>query len=167
MDKKKLAILGLGAVVLYFILRPKTAKAATISSGETPVTPPTNAPTNEKLVDPSTGAVLAGPSTPIASGQKYTVEKGESWSNIASRVYGDFRWWPWLWDTNRSANRFTNPDVLAVGAVIDLPVAPPVDPAYKSAIFARAKAHLDYWKSKKTNPRLAMPKSVTSPTPVA
>ena len=171
MDKKLLAYLGVGAVLLYIILKPKTAAAAPTQVAPTPVVPPEapakpNAPTTETFKDPGTGATLVGPSEPIKSGQSYTVKSGESWSNIASRVYSDFRWWPFLWDHNRRtfANRFKAPDVLAVGDVIEIPAAPPVDAAYKSAIALRAKAHLDYWK--KAAPRGSMPTVILVLTPL-
>lgn len=174
MDKKMLAYLGVGAVLLYVILKPKSAAAAPATALPPPTVTPepalqTNAPTAETFKDPGTGATLVGPSEPIRSGQNYTVKAGESWSNIASRVYKDFRWWPFLWDHNRRTfpNRFTLPDSLPVGSVIEIPNAPPTDPAYKDIIMARAKAHLDYWKAKPTLPKtVPMPPIVSSLTPL-
>lgn len=163
---KKLVYIGVGAVLLYLILKPKPVAAAVLPAPAPAPEPSSkpNAPTAEKFVDPGTGATLVGPSEPIRSGQTYTVRAGESWSNIASRVYKDFRWWPFLWDHNRRAfpNRFASPDVLAVGSVIEIPAAVPLDAAYKATIFARAKAHLDYWK--KPAPRGTMPAIVRALT---
>lgn len=157
---KKLAYIGLGAVVLYLMLRPKKASASTLTSradaaqkelerevGPTPAQPP-NAPTGDSFKDPGTGQTIAGPSEPISSSGKHTVARGESWSNIASRAYGDYRWWPFLWDSNRGGNRFVSPDTLAVGAVIDLPAAVPPGPRYKARIFERAAAHAEWWQTK-------------------
>ena len=171
MDKKTLAYIGVGAVLLYLILKPKPVSAAVLPApAPAPEAPQkANAPTTEKFVDSATGATLVGPSEPIRSGQTYTVRAGESWSNIASRVYKDFRWWPFLWDHNRRTfpNRFVMPDTLAVGAVIEIPTAPPADAAYKATIFARAKAHLDYWKAKPSLPKTAsMPPLVLVLTPL-
>ena len=53
---------------------------------------------------------------------------------------------------------------VAVGDVIEIPAAPPVDAAYKSAIALRAKAHLDYWK--KAAPRGSMPTVILVLTPL-
>ena len=172
MNTKTLAAVGLGAVLLYFILKPKTAAAVALPT-PAPVGPPApapeaavkpNAPTTETFKDPATGVTLVGPSEPIQAGLPYTVKAGESWSNIAARTYGDFRWWPFLWDANRAANRFVSPDNLAVGAAITIPAKTPVGAAFKATIFARAAAHQAYWK--KPAPRGAMPAAVITPTPL-
>jgi hypothetical protein len=177
MDTKKLAYIGAGAVLLWFILKPKTAKAETAAptgAGAGPgspnfvgppapddimplippvtdTTPPAqgtqdgSTATQTQLKDPATGQILTGPSAPIQAGTRYTVRSGESWSNIASRTYGDYRWWPFLWDTNRSPTKYVDASALAVGDAIELPASTPTDPAYKSAIFARAKAYSEWY----------------------
>lgn len=150
MDSKKLAYVGLGAVLLYFLLRPKVASAGEIGPIAAEPAPVTTAPTGERFEDPATGQTIAGPSAPIDPGGNYTVRAGESWSNIASRTYGDYRWWPFLWDVNRSmfAGKFTGPDTLSVGDVISLPAGTAGGPAYKNRIFERAKAHAEWWQTK-------------------
>lgn len=102
----------------------------------------TNVPT---FADPATGVAIAGPSTSIQPTPSYTVQPNESWSNIASRVYGDYQWWPFLWDRNRTPTRYLTPDNFQVNDTISLPTAPPMDPGYQAAIFARALAHRAWW----------------------
>lgn len=162
---KKLAAVGLGAALLYFLLKPKSARASTLTSrsedaqkelerevGPIPAVPAptTTAPTQEKFTDPGTGQMIAGPSEPIEPGGNYLVKPGESWSNISSRSYGDYRWWPYLWDVNRAkfSGKFTSPDTLSVGDVISLPVGTAGGPGYKKRIFERAKAHAEWWQTK-------------------
>lgn len=172
MNKKVWWLVAAGALA-YLILKPKTAKAAEKEAQkQLPSVPPEepiarpNAPTGEKFTDPATGQTLVGPSAPISSGQKYRVQRGESWSNIASRVYGDYRWWPWLWDVNRDGGtKYTNPEMLAVGDVIELPVTPPADASFKVAIFKRAKTHAEWYAANKKRARpLPFPKSVSEIT---
>ena len=103
------------------------------------------APSLPTFSDPATGVAIAGPATPIQPAPSYTVQPGESWSNIASRTYGDYRWWPFLWDRNRTPTMFVAPDDLRVSQTIVVSTAPPTDAAYQDAIFARAVAHRAWW----------------------
>ena len=108
-------------------------------------------PSTPKFADPATGALIDGPSTQIvvpSGGQDTirTVEKGESWSNMASRAYGDYRWWPYIWDHNRTLSvQFGDPDQLRRGDTVRIPPAPPMSQAFQAAIFERAKLHRDFW----------------------
>ena len=167
MDKKKLAYIGLGAVLLYLLLKPKAASASTLDQRANAAQKELedalkSGGSVETFKDPATGVTLVGPSEPIQTGVSYTVRRGESWSNIAARTYGDYRWWPFLWDANRTANRFTSPDSLAVGDVISIPSAPPASAEYRTAIFRRTTDHANYWK--RTAPRGQMPASVLTTT---
>lgn len=156
-----LAALGVGA---YFLLRPKVAKAADDASkkaqdavdqaaaaavlvaASVPAGSSTGAEVTtvvgskvETFVDPGSGVTIAGPSTGIEKDIKRTVAKGESWSNIAARAYGDYRWWPALWDANRMGAKYQDPGMLRIGDEIRVPVLSQ-DAKYKAAIFARAEA---------------------------
>lgn len=179
---------GLLAVAAYLILRPKTAKAQTRPAVPAAPPAPPPAPALPQSVpspaggpvapastfnDPATGVKIEGPSTKLAAPAPgtpdaiKTLDRGESWSNIASRAYGDFRWWPYLWDHNRSgSNQFNNPDVLRRGDTIKIPQAPPADEGFKAAIFARAAAHRRYWLNKNAGRRVSMPPEVAERTPL-
>jgi hypothetical protein len=174
-NQKKIAwAAGLGAV-LFFILRPRKAKAseAPRKSEVLPVPAagggmPT--PSEQGFVDRGSGVVIAGPSTgitppPAGAEVPYTtktVERGESWSNLASRAYGDYRWWPWLWDYNRAdSTQFENPDDLKRGSTVKIPTMIDAGEKFKAAIFARAEAHAAHWRCK------ASGKPDCGPIPVA
>ena len=107
-----------------------TGATAEVSSATTP---------QQTFVDPGSGVKVAGPSGTVGQDQKRTVAKGESWSNIASRAYGDYRWWPYLWDANRGGAKFADPSMLRAGDEIVVPKLPG-DAEFKKAIFARAEA---------------------------
>ena len=94
-----------------------------------------------------------------------TVSTGESWSKIAKDSYGDYRWWPFLWDYNRSSStQLENPDNLLRGTTIKIPALPmDVDGSFKKAIFARAENHL---KAYRLGRRGSLPASVLERTPV-
>lgn len=159
--QRKLTIAALSALAVY-LLWPKKAKA------EARPTAPLPQPTVEvPELPPVTVRETAGPSEPIASGLAYSVKPGESWSNIAERTYGNYRWWPFLWDTNRS--KFPNPDKLAPGSSISIPPKSTLPLALQSAYFDRAEQHKKVWAAHrrssnwgKSLPKL--PASVTTPT---
>lgn len=183
LDKQQQTLLAVaaGALALY-VLWPKSAKAETpAGSGAGTGTGSTGAPTagggmpggNQQFTDPATGVLIDGPSTGIAppavgtQDTVRTVERGESWSNIASRSYGDYQWWPFLWDHNRAnSTQFNDPDKLNRGDTIRIPPPPPNDPNFRSAIFARAQAHRNYWLQKNAGKGGSMPASVYERTPV-
>jgi hypothetical protein len=159
-EQKKMGLIGGGVLLLGWILfRPKKASASelppVVNVNVLPVPAaeggmPTGTSTLAK--DPATGTLIAGPSTPLvapavgAADTIHTVQKGESWANLASRTYGDYRWWPYLWDHNRTGSaQLENPDELKRGASIKIPTTPPPDSAFKNAIFSRAEAHRAYW----------------------
>ena len=68
----------------------------------------------------SGGSSTAPPvSAPDAGGQTYTVEKGDSLSKIAERVYGDPQQWRKIHEANRDI--IDNPDLIHPGQVLKLP----------------------------------------------
>lgn len=142
---------GLGlalGVLAYLIFKPKDVKAENATSNLLP------AP------EPDTKKETVGPSAPIAPTPTYTVKAGESWSNIAERVYGNYRWWPYLWDINvRTQPRFMNPDLLRTGDILEIPTGVPLKK--QAAVFLRAKTHADWWRGGRVG---AMPASVLVPT---
>lgn len=170
-------MLAVGIGVLAFLLWPKKAKAQTPAGADTKKDTPTPAPAagstttlpspgTPKFQDPATGTTIDGPSGKIGAGTAYAIQKGESWSNIASRVFGDYRWWPFLWDYNRTAQTFQNPDKLNVGDSISIPASTPKDAAYQRRIFERAAAHRKYWLDKAAGKSVTMPAIVSEQTPV-
>ncbi len=169
-NPKNVIMLALGIGVVAYLLWPKKAKA---EKKAPPAATPTPAPAAGgtepvgSFRDPATGVVIEGPKGEIGVGIAYTVQRGESWSNIASRVFGDYRWWPFLWDYNRgNGTQFPNPDMLKVGDSISIPAATPADAAYREAIFERALAHRQYWVDKAAGKAAgAMPDIVYKQTP--
>jgi hypothetical protein len=180
MDPTQLALLIGGGALLAYFLWPKAAKA----DDEVPVPKVESAEVPQAgggqgsggtFTDPATGAQLEGPSTSLAPTPKYIVQKGENWSNIASRVYGDYRLWPFLWDWNRlkfPSKYQANPDLINVGDEIELPPMNviPMDAAYRATIGTRADLHRTYWVCVKRNGRTrctSMDPSVFVATPLA
>ena len=92
----------------------------------------------------------------------YTIQRGDYWSAIAANQFGDFRFWPLLWDLNRGNAALQNPDVIPVGVTVALPLSIPEDPAFRAALFARAEAHRAYL----LNPVGSMPAIVYQSTPL-
>jgi len=181
-QKLLIGAIGLGIVAYMLYSRRASADTRLTAPAAPPpgtlVAPPAAeggmpSPKVEAFRDQATGATLVGPSTPInapAAGTSdtiRTVEKDESWTNIASRAYGDYRWWPYLWDHNRAlSNSFGNPDLIRRGDQIRIPSAPPANAQYKAAVFARAEAHRRYWQGRKAGMRGSMPSSVSQRTPL-
>lgn len=148
------------AAVGLILFWPKKAKASTkaapakaLPEPNTPVGSETGATgtggTAAVVRDPGSGVLITGPTGSIQPATTYTVGKGESWSNIASRTYGDYRWWPALWNANRTATAFTNPALLRVGDTVSVPSLPLTDTAYKAAIFKVAEADRSWELAKK------------------
>lgn len=162
--RRALALVA-GVGILAYLFWPKKAKAATLSRRAAEAQAELDELVRQPVVgggmpggdletfrDPSTGVVIAGPSMgitpPPAGAQDGTkvLEKDESWSNLASRAYGDYRWWPYLWDYNRSSStQFPDPDLLRRGTTVKIPAAPPGVATFKVAIFDRARLHREYW----------------------
>jgi nucleoid-associated protein YgaU len=69
------------------------------------------------------GGSSTAPSSPPADSaeQTYTVEKGDSLSKIAKRVYGDAQQWRRIHEANRDI--IDNPDLIHPGQVLKLPRA--------------------------------------------
>lgn len=169
---------GLAAIGLIAFW-PKKAKASEkkpvekapdvpVGSGTgTESTVPTGG-TTTLATDPGSGTPVAGPTGSIVSEMKRTVAKGESWANIASRAYGDYRWWPALWDYNRSGGaKFKDPGLLRVGDEIMVP-ALPQSAAFKVAIFARAEAdrawEIERARAKKAGKKFSKPRPLSTMT---
>jgi hypothetical protein len=115
---------------------------------------------------PTASAVTAGttvaPPAPGAADKLLTVQRDQSWSSIARDTYGDWRWFPFLWDYNRTAStQFEDADRLDKGTTIKIPALPPGE-AFKKAIFARSAAYVAFRKRS----RGALPPEVTDRTPV-
>lgn len=162
--KKILALLGVGAAAYLLWMNVASAEEAklddpTIPEGEKPaLPPPPTAPQNppesaDTFTDPGSGQQLDGPSGTIIGGFTYKVRRGESWSNIASRAYGDYRWWPALWGLN--ADRYADPERLLVGDMIVLPEQ--LDPAAKEDAFRRARLHANWWRGGRVGRNPAVP----------
>lgn len=187
MDKKVLAYLGVGAVLLYFVLKPKTAKAEGRSEVDPlpvgPAAPPTTPaatsipaevlpppPPFDDLPPPPPIDAISPSSIPTSSGapsyQTRVIKRGDSWGGLAKEILKDYRWWPFIWDFNRVANPtdFTNPDSMKLGLTIFVPRGTEdvlSNEKYKKAVFARAQAHADWWRNKMAGGRARpFPKSV-------
>jgi glutaredoxin len=106
-----------------------------------------------------------GGATPPVQG-RYTVQAGQGWSQMAKTLYDDYRWWPWLWDVNRTPTRYvTLDDSPGPGESIMAPVQPPADEDFKRKIFARASAYTTWWLSRKTKDGRVKPRSQWAPFP--
>ena len=147
---------GLGAIVYGLFFSKKAVEKKNAKDTEVPTGRDTGAGVTSGSVvfaafrDAGSGVSVSGPSgmlvlTPTGM---HTVKAGESWANIASRAFGDYRWWPAIWDFNRLSGKFGAPTTLAVGDVIELPKLP-VSKKYQDAIFARAEADRA-WEIKKS-----------------
>jgi hypothetical protein len=182
-QQKRLLIYGGGAAVIAFIFL-KSRKASALPPGastkpEVVAVPAAGggmpAPSVGTFKDEA-GNLLVGPSTPIttpaagAADTLKTIDRDESWSNLAARAYGDYRWWPFLWDYNRSGStQFENPDKLLRGVTVKIPSLPKLsDSGFQSAIFRRAQLHLDYWKCRGSGSRrrCTLDASVSVRTPI-
>ncbi|HET9515207.1 MAG TPA: LysM peptidoglycan-binding domain-containing protein [Gemmatimonadales bacterium] len=53
------------------------------------------------------------------AGQQYTVEKGDSLSKIAQRIYGDANQWKRIYEANR--DQIKDPDLIHPGQRLTLP----------------------------------------------
>lgn len=172
---KKIAYIAAGGVLLWLMLRPKKAKASTLESRaedalrelEGGGAGMTDADINATIAANLAPEVSVGPDQTTAATQtRYSVKAGQGWSQIAKAVYGDYRWWPWLWDMNRSPTQYmTLEDSLKPGDSILTPANPPSSSMVKNAIFARAKAYTDWWYSKYTERGRIKPQSMWLPFP--
>lgn len=101
-------------------------------------------PKGPKASEATKKAVEGAKANAAKTGSKYTIQKGDSWSKIAEKTYGDYRWWPALWDANRVGARFMNPDMVRVGEVVVVPALPTSDESFKNVVFARAEAEKNW-----------------------
>lgn len=101
-------------------------------------------PAATKQVATSTPAALPPPSA--VSGTRIRAASGDSWSSIARRNYGNEKWWPALWDANRSGGaKFRDPGLLRAGDEVELVNLPVNDAAFRAAVFARADAYRQWY----------------------
>lgn len=84
--------------------------------------PPKPADAPGKVSAASTKAVRvpSEPAAPVPTERAYKVKSGESWNDIAKRVYGDGKRWTELYEFNKDRVP-TNPGALKAGMVIELP----------------------------------------------
>ena len=96
-------------------------KSGIVSGGHTtprPSTPPSVTPA------PKDSGIVSGASSQLTTRdentlQSYTVEKGDSLSKIAKRVYGKASYWRQIYEANR--DNIKDPDLIYPGQVIRLP----------------------------------------------
>jgi len=158
MDRKMTALLALAAAAVgAYYLWPKKAAAEEqlpkLPEGGAPdvaaTPPPAGGTASGTFTDPGSGATLVGPGTAIPpTTTVYMVKRGDTWSGIASRLLGDYRWWPALWIANRPNAKFANPDTLNPGDQIQLDARIPQS-ADKKSIFSMAAADLVWRKGGK------------------
>lgn len=165
-----------GVGLLAWLFWPKSARAETTADKAIPTNTdsPATAGSTKVTKDPGSGVAIVGNSGLIPNSSSYTVRAGDAgWSNLASRAYGDYRWWPALWDANRSGTKFQNPDLIRAGDVVVIPSLPVTDEKFKAAVFARAEADrawaLAKAKAKKAGRSFKTPRPaiVSSPTPTS
>jgi len=100
-------------------------KSGIVSGGHT--TPrPTTFPevTLRPRVEPHDSGIVSGASSQLTSRdertvQSYTVEKGDSLSKIAKRVYGKASYWRHIFEANK--DNIKDPDLIYPGQVLRLP----------------------------------------------
>jgi LysM repeat protein len=96
-------------------------KSGIVSGGHTtprPSTPPSVTP------GPKASGIVSGGSSQLTTRdehtlQSYTVEKGDSLSKIAKRVYGKASYWRQIYEANK--DNIKDPDLIYPGQVIRLP----------------------------------------------
>jgi hypothetical protein len=82
----------------------------------------------------------APPSLTPADGS-VTVQRGDSISAIAGRLYGSVELWPLIWDMNKAA--FPNPNRISPGSTLNYKVLS----AYSQAQIAEAKQRSPTWRN--------------------
>jgi nucleoid-associated protein YgaU len=96
-------------------------KSGIVSGGHTTPGP---VPTPEVTPRPKGSGIVSGGSSQLTSRdehtlQSYTVEKGDSLSKIAKRVYGKASLWREIYEANR--DNIKDPDLIYPGQVLRLP----------------------------------------------
>ncbi len=99
-------------------------KSGIVSGGHTTPGPTNPQVTPRPKVDPLDSGVVSGGSSQLTSRdehtqQSYTVEKGDSLSKIAKRVYGKASLWREIYEANK--DNIKDPDLIYPGQVIRLP----------------------------------------------
>lgn len=100
-------------------------KSGIVSGGHTTPRPTTAPPvTPRPKVEPHVGGIVSGASSQLTSRdertmQSYTVEKGDSLSKIAKRVYGKASYWRHIFEANK--DHIKDPDLIYPGQVLRLP----------------------------------------------
>ena len=100
-------------------------KSGIVSGGHTTPRPSaTPEVTPKPRVEPHDSGIVSGGSSQLTSRdehtlQSYTVEKGDSLSKIAKRVYGKASYWRQIYEANR--DNVKDPDLIYPGQVLRLP----------------------------------------------
>lgn len=100
-------------------------KSGIVSGGHTTPGPSTYPPvTPRPKVEPHDSGIVSGGSSQLTSRdehtiQSYTVEKGDSLSKIAKRVYGKASYWQQIFEANK--DNIKDPDMIYPGQVLRLP----------------------------------------------
>lgn len=116
-------------------------------------------------VTPALVATVSTSAATTAPGIAYTMKAGEQLWTVAQTLYGDARLWPAIFDANR--NRFSNPDTIPVGTILNVPTRRSIKPAAEAAYQRRADEHSRIWdahrKARKPGTPV-LPASVLNPT---
>lgn len=99
-------------------------KPGIVSGGHTTPGPTNPQVTPRPNVEPRDSGIVSGGSSQLTSRdehtqQSYTVEKGDSLSKIAKRVYGKASLWREIYEANK--DNIKDPDLIYPGQVIRLP----------------------------------------------
>ncbi len=73
----------------------------------------------------SSASTVPGDTTPSATAQAYTVQKGDTLSHIAQRHYGKAGQWRAIFEANR--DQIDDPDLIHPGQVLKIPPQDPAD----------------------------------------
>lgn len=109
-----LGLLAIGVGIFAF-----SRKAKAVTRGPLPEAK------GEPVADP--------PPPPAIAGTQYTIQKGDSLSSIAKAQYGDWKWWPLIFDANKSVIG-CNWNLIYPGVTI---VLPPIDNVDSATVFNR------------------------------
>lgn len=98
---------------------PDNNKDGFVSGGQSSV-----GNTGAKKADPQDSGIVSGASSQLTSKdentlQSYTVEKGDSLSKIAKKVYGKASLWRKIYEANQ--DHIKDPDLIYPGQVLRLP----------------------------------------------
>jgi nucleoid-associated protein YgaU len=125
---------------------PRTSQPSSLLAQNPPVTPPVAKPTVDPTPSPETRAPHSAPTTtPKVAASEYTVQKGDSMMQIATRMLGSRERWKEI----RDMNPRVDPHHLKVGTKLAMPVSASTartgpaakTPVSKPAIAPASKEH--------------------------